>query len=195
MSLTNFSWHDNSRKFLKDNHAIFGASNYHWINYNPEKMIETFINNQAKQKGTEMHAIACSLIKNKIVLPDNQFTFNMYVNDAIFYELRPEEQLYYSDWFYGTADAIGLKDGILRVHDLKTGVTKASLHQLEVYVAFWCLEYGVLPNDLKDIEIRIYQNNDIIVGHPGNEKIVPIMDKIVSVNKILEKLIREDLKL
>lgn len=191
MSLKTFSWHDNSRRFHRDNHAIFGASNYHWINYSEEKMIEAFVNNQAKKKGTEFHDLACRLIKNKIKLPDINITFNMYVNDAILYDLRPEEQLYYSDWFYGTADAIGLKDETLRIHDLKTGRTKPSLHQLEVYVAFWCLEYRVLPSDLKDIVIRLYYDNQIIEDHPGSDIIVPIMDKIVTVDKVLQRL-RED---
>lgn len=191
MNSKTFSWHDNSRRFPKDVHAIFGASNYHWINYSDEKMIETFINNQAKKNGTELHEIAAGLIKKKIKLPDLPLTFNMYVNDGILYGLRPEQQLYYSEWFYGTADTIGLDTRILRISDLKTGKTKPSLHQLEIYTAFWCLEYDILPSDLDDIILRIYYDNDIIEGHPGTEEIVPIMDKIVTVNGILTKL-KED---
>lgn len=191
MNLKTFFWHDNAKKFKKDSHAIFGASNYHWINYSDDKMIETFTNNEAKKKGTELHEIACSLIKNKIKLPDIKATLNMYVNDSIFYNMRPEEQLYYSEWFFGTADAISLENKILRVFDLKTGKTKASIHQLEVYVAFWCLEYNVLPTDLKDIVLRIYQNNEIIEDHPDSDVIIHIMDKIISVTNVLEKL-KED---
>lgn len=191
MSLLDFSWHDNSRRFQKDTHAIFGASNYHWINYSNDKMIETFINNQAKKNGTEMHELAASLIKKKIKLPDAPLTFNMYVNDGILYNLRPEEQLYYSEWFYGTADTIGLDNKILRISDLKTGKTKPSLHQLEIYAAFWFLEYNLIPEDLERIELRIYHNNDIIVGYPRTEDIIPIMDKITTISKVLEKL-KED---
>lgn len=186
-----FSWHDNSRKFPKDSHALFGASTYHWINYSEEKMIETYINGEAKKKGTELHELAYKLIKNKIKLPEIDLTLNMYVNDAIFYGLRPEEPLYYSDLFYGTADAIGIDHNILRIHDLKTGKTKSSLHQLEIYAAYFCLEYNLIPTDFDDIEIRIYQNNDIIIGHPGTEEIVPIMDKVVTVDKIIQNL-KED---
>jgi hypothetical protein len=187
MSLIDFSWHDNSRRFPKDAHAVFSASNYHWLNYSPEKMIESYTQYRATQKGTELHAIACSLIKNKIRLPDIDITLNMYVNDAILHDMRPEQQLYYSKWFFGTADAIVLKDGILRIHDLKTGTTKASLHQLEIYAAYFLLEYNLIPSDLKDIELRIYQSNETIIGHPQNE-LIPIMDKIVTVTSILEKL-------
>jgi hypothetical protein len=112
----------------------------------------------------------------------------MYVNDAIYYNMRPEQQLYYSKWFFGTTDSIVLDDGILRIHDLKTGKSKPSLHQLEIYTAYFCLEYGLIPNDFKDIELRIYQNNETFIEHPGNDEIVPIMDKVITVSKILEKL-------
>lgn len=186
-----FYWHDNSRKFLKDSHALFGASKYSWVNYDEAKMIEAYNNNNMKKVGTELHAMACMLIKNKVRLPDVQKTINMYVNDAIFYDMRPEEQLYYSDLFFGTADAIALRENILRIHDLKTGVTKASMHQLEIYVAFFCLEYDFIPSDFDDIETRIYQNDEIMIHHPTTEEIVPIMDKIVTVNNIIQKL-KED---
>jgi hypothetical protein len=189
MSLNStFQWHDNSRKFPKDAHAIFGASNYHWINYSEEKMLELYVSSQAKKKGTELHEIACGLIKNKIKLPDVDLTLNMYVNDAIYYGMRPEQQLYYSKWFFGTADSIILDNGVLRIHDLKTGKTKPSLHQLEIYASYFCLEYGLIPSDFKDIELRIYQNNERFIEHPGNDEIVPIMDKVITVSKILEKL-------
>lgn len=191
MNSMGFLWHDNTRKFKKDVHAIFGASNYHWVNYSDDKMVNLFVNAQAKKKGTELHEIAAGLIKNKIKLPDLPITFNMYVNDGILYDLRPEQQLYYSEWFYGTADAIGLSDGILKISDLKTGKTKPSIHQLEIYAAFWFLEYGLTPSDLDGIELRLYYNNDIIFGEPGSEEIIPIMDKIITVTKILERL-RED---
>lgn len=188
MSLSNFSWNDNSRRIKKDSHAIFGASKYHWINYSQEKMIDTYLNGEATKKGTELHETAYLLIKNKIKLPDIEKTFNMYVNDAILFDMKPEVGLYFSDLFYGTADAISVHDHVLRIHDLKTGKTKASLHQLEIYVAFFCLEYGLLPVDFDDIELRIYQNNDIVIGHPGTEEIVPIMDKIVTVDEVIRKL-------
>ena len=191
MNLNGFSWNDNSRKIPKDAHALFGASKYHWINYSEDKMIELYTNSQAKKIGTELHETARLLIKNKIKLPDVDKTLNMYVNDAIFYGMEPEKQLYYSDLFFGTADAISVEENeILRIHDLKTGKTPASMHQLEIYTAFFFLEYAdqFIMEDFSDVELRIYQSDDIQTSHPSPDIIYPIMDKIVTVNKIIQRL-------
>lgn len=197
MNLRNFSWHDNSRKFKKDAHALFGASKYHWINYSEEKMIKAYTNSLNVKVGTELHDTARLLIKNKIKLPDTKNTLNMYVNDSIYYEMDPEQQLYFSDLFFGTTDAIRpfseSPDGILRIFDLKTGETPASMHQLEVYAAFFFLEYygDWRIDEIKDlcgIELRIYQNNDILISNPTPNEIQPIMDKIVTVDAVIQKL-------
>lgn len=184
-------WHNNSKKFPKDAHALFGASKYNWINYSEEKMIKTYVNSQAKKVGTELHEMAALLIKNKTTLPKKKKTLNMYVNDSILLDLHPEQQLFYSDLFFGTADAIGVRDNVLYIHDLKTGESKTSEHQLEIYTAFFFLEYGFIPSDFDDIVLRIYQNDGIKETHPTADIIVPIMDKIVTVNDILQKM-KED---
>jgi hypothetical protein len=114
----------------------------------------------------------------------------MYVNDAIGFKMRPEQVLYYSPNCFGTTDAISFKKKFLRIHDLKTGVNPASLHQLEIYASLFCLEYGIKPGDI-DIELRIYQNDDILIGNPTAEDIVPIMDKIITFDKIIDR-IKED---
>lgn len=191
MSLENFSWHDNSKRFAKDSHAIFGASSYHWLNYDEQKMIDTYVNAQMKKKGTELHALAASLIENKIALKNIDKTFNMYVNDAILYDLRPEQQLYFSEFFYGTADAIRVSDGVLRIHDLKTGRTKPSIKQLEIYAAFFCLEYDILPSDFDEIILCLYYDNDVISENPDDEIIFKIMDKIITIDGVLQKISKE----
>lgn len=187
MNLRNFSWHDNSKKIPKDSHAIFGASNYHWINYSEEKMLQMFVNQQQKRVGTELHETAAMLIKHKIKLPETNQTLNMYVNDAIFFGMIPEQKLYYSKYFYGTADAIKVDSDILRIHDLKTGKTKASMKQLLVYTAFYLLEYGLIPTDFKNIELRLYQNSEVETMNPGVDDIVPIMDKVIVMTEMLTK--------
>ena len=97
-----------------------------------------------------------------------------------------EVVLYYSDRFFGTADAISFRNRELRIHDLKTGKIPAHMEQLEIYAALFCLEYKIKPGDI-DIELRIYQNDDILCHNPTAEDILPIMDKIVHLDKILEK--------
>ena len=63
------------------------------------------------------------------------------------------------------------------------------MEQLEIYAALFCLEYKVKPGDIR-MELRIYQNDEILVHEPTAEDILPIMDKIVHVNKMLEKIER-----
>ena len=178
---------------LEGSHAFLGASKYSWLNYDEDKLTESYYNFLATQRGTELHALAAELIKNKVRLPKTTQTFNMYVNDAIGFNLKPEQVLYFSDNCFGTADAIGFDErkGFLRIHDLKTGVTPASLHQLEIYAALFFLEYDIPVNDT-EIEIRLYQNDDVIADNPGIEEIAPIMDKIITFDKIIEQIKKEN---
>jgi hypothetical protein len=115
--------------------------------------------------------------------------FCAYVNDAIGFDMAPEIILKYSDNAFGTADAIRFneKKMHLRVHDYKSGVTKPCLRQLEVYAAYFCLEYNIKPKDLK-IELRIYWQDEIIVGEPTAADIVPLMDKIIASDKFIKSL-------
>lgn len=70
--------------------------------------------------------------------------------------MSTEVVLYYSDRFFGTADSISFRNGVLRIHDLKTGKTPVHMDQLMVYAALFCLEYKIKPGDI-DFELRIYQ--------------------------------------
>lgn len=193
MSFPNFSWRDDRRKVPKDAHALFGASKYHWLRYDIDKMLKIYSSVNAQKIGTELHEAANILISNKIIMDDrNQKTFNMYVNDCIYYGMRTEQLLYYSDVFFGTADAIGCNDGILRVFDLKTGKTPTHMDQLKIYVAYFLLIYNFVPSDFDDIILRIYQDDKIKEDHPTTDDIVPIMDKIVTVNDLIQKMKEEE---
>lgn len=172
---------------LEGKHAYLGASKFHWINYDDDKLVETYSRHQATLKGTVLHDFACQCIQLGQKLPKSQKTLNMYVNDAIGFKMKPEQILYYSENCFGTADAIVFRNNLLRIHDLKTGITKAHMEQLEIYAALFCLEYKKKPGDI-DIELRIYQNDTIIVHHPTAEDILPIMDKIISFDKLINKL-------
>lgn len=181
----------NNHKNLEGCHAFLGASKYHWINYDPDKVAASYRSYLATLKGTELHDFAARCIKLGQKLPKSKKTLNMYVNDAIGYRMTPEQVLYYSDNCFGTADSISFKDNLLRIHDLKTGVTPAHMEQLEIYAALFCLEYKIKPADI-DIELRIYQSDDILVFNPTVEDIVPIMDKIITSDKIISDIKEEE---
>lgn len=172
---------------LSGKHAFLSPSNYHWINYDEEKLIKTYSKWQATEKGTRLHALAHDLISLGVKLPENNNTLNLYVNDAIGFKMTPEQVLYFSDNCFGTADAISFRRKILRIHDLKTGESKTSIRQLEVYAAIFCLEYKVNPYQIK-IELRIYQSNNVMVAKPSPDDIQVIMDKIILFDKKIEKL-------
>lgn len=177
----------NKHYSLEGKHAFLGASKYHWINYDADKLVDSYTKFQATLNGTILHDFACQCITLGQKLPKSQKTLNMYVNDAIGFKMKPEQVLYYSDNCFGTADAIIFRNNLLRIHDLKTGVTRAHMEQLEIYVALFCLEYNKKPSDI-DMELRIYQNNEIIIHNPTVEDILPIMDKIITFDKIIDKM-------
>lgn len=179
----------NDHSELEGQHAFLGASQHSWLNYNDEKLDRVYLSHKAKLRGTELHEFAANAIRLGIKLQKSNKTLNRYVNDAIGYRMTPEQGLFYSYNAFGTADAISFdeKKKKLRIHDLKTGVTKVSMEQLEIYTAYFCLEYDVDPNDI-DIELRIYQNDDVMEHTPEPEKILYIMSKIKAFDKRIEGL-------
>lgn len=177
----------NKHSRLEGLHAFLSASKYHWINYDEEKLASAFIKYQATQKGTELHALACQCINLGVKLPKTRNTLNLYVNDAIGFKMQTEQTLYFSDNCFGTADTISFKKNFLRIHDLKTGETKASVKQLMVYNALFCLEYGIKPIDI-ETELRLYQSDDVLIHNPEPEEIYNIMDKIIAFDKKIELL-------
>lgn len=179
----NFNNHSN----LEGQHAFLGASKYHWINYDEERVAESYTNFMAAQRGTILHAFAAECINLRQTLPKSRKTLNTYVNDAIGFKMVPEQILFYSDNCFGTADAISFRKGLLRIHDLKTGIIPAHMQQLHIYAALFCLEYDVKPSDI-DMELRIYQNNEVIYDNPTVDVIAPIMDKIITFDKVIDKI-------
>lgn len=177
-----FNDHDN----LKGLHAFLGASKYHWINYDNQKLIETYSNWRAAERGTELHDFAAQAIRLGQKLQGKK-TISAYVNDAIGFKMTPEQPLFYSENCFGTADAISFKNNFLRIHDLKTGVTPASMNQLFIYAALFCLEYKYKPADIQ-AELRIYQNDEIVVCEPTIDDIIPIMDKIITFDKLIQEM-------
>lgn len=183
----------NEHRHIKGSHAFLSASKYHWINYSDEKLVDRYHASVAAARGTELHEFAAQAITLGIKLRGSKATLNQYVNDAIGYGMIPEQVLYYSQNAFGTADAIKFhravknKKPLLRIHDLKTGVTPTSMIQLEIYAAFFCLEYDFKPTEI-DYELRIYQNDEVIVHVPEMDVIAHTMDRIVTADQIVESL-------
>lgn len=210
-----FKFYDHSRDIPAGAHAILSPSKSSWTNYSDkDKLFDLVCSSYAQEIGTLLHELASTAIKYKVKIPkiaakpiillyllshniprgiidpskyvDN---FCAYVNDAIGFDMTPEQPLVYSRNAFGTADAIRFneKKMHLRIHDYKSGVTKPCLRQLEVYAAYFCLEYHIKPKDIS-FELRIYWQNDVIVGSPTAADIVPLMDKIVDYNNFITSL-------
>lgn len=183
----NFRKHFN----LEGLHAPFSPSQASWLRYSDDKAMEVYLNRKASEMGTRLHAWAKETIDLGIKQPRSQKTIYAYVNDAIGFRMSTEVVLYYSDRFFGTADAISYKKGFLRIHDLKTGKSQVKMEQLLVYAALFCLEYNVKPGDLTGCELRIYQNDDVEICEPTAADILPVMDRIKHLDKILSKIDEE----
>ena len=182
----NFNRHSN----LAGLHAPFSPSNPSWLRYDEEKAQQVYLKKQAAKMGTRLHAWAKETIDLGIKQPRSNKTLYAYINDAIGFKMDTEVVLFYSEYFFGTADTISFRNNQLRIHDLKTGEHPASMEQLLIYAALFCLEYRKKPGDI-EIELRLYQNNEVIVHNPEVDEIVPIMDQIIHINKMLEKLNQE----
>lgn len=183
----------NSHPELNGKHAFLSASKYSWIRYDEQKIIDTFTTAMAAALGTRKHAFAAEAIALGQKLPKTPQTLCMYVNDAIGYRMSPEVLLAYSRNAFGTADAVSFRrerghdKTVLRISDLKTGVSKASFDQLRIYAAFFCLEYDHKPHMI-DIILRIYQNDQVYELEPDPDEIVHIMDHIIVSDKLIEKI-------
>lgn len=174
---------------LEGLHAPFSPSQPSWLRYDDDKALEVYSNRKAAEMGTRLHQWAKDTIDLGIKQPRSNKTLYAYVNDAIGFRMDTEVVLFYSERFFGTADAISFRNGMLRIHDLKTGkVGKIETHieQLEVYAALFCLEYKIKPSDIK-MELRVYKNDEVVYHIPEVDDICHIMDRIVHLNKLLEK--------
>lgn len=171
---------------VEGKHAFLGASKYHWINYELDKMERIWENKFASERGTRLHKLAAFCIKERVKL-EGRTTLALYVNDAIGFRMTPEQVLMYSDNCFGTPDALSFRKSILRVHDLKTGLHPGSFNQPSIYCALFCLEYNVNPYDIEMI-LRIYQMDAIFEEIANPDEIKRIMDKIIQFDKRIEEM-------
>lgn len=178
---------------FKGHHAVLSPSSYNWIRYtDKERFARLLRSREAVKKGIEDHEFACTCIQRRQRLPKTKKTLNMYVNDAIGFRMIPEQVLFFSENCFGTADAISYNERkkFLRIHDLKTGESPASMDQLMIYAGIFSLEYEINPK-VMDVELRIYQNNDIFVLRPEDDELTEVIDQIILGNKWINELKEE----
>lgn len=181
----------NKHSIFEGQHAFLSASKYHWIRYDEEKLGTSYLNHRATLHGTAMHDFAARCIQLGQKLPKSAKTLNAYVNDAIGYKMTPEQVLFYSNNCFGTADAISFRNNMLRIHDYKSGVTPAHMEQLQIYAALFCLEYQIDPDSI-EIELRLYQSNDVVFMNPTGDEIRAIMNKIIQFDKLIDQMKTEE---
>ena len=196
---------------LRGKHAMLAPSQPYWLEYSDEKLYQKYLSNYAQTMGTLLHELAETLIKNSVKLKKTDRTvvlvhllengipraaidmdriynnFMNYVNDAIGFRMTAEQPLVYSEYCFGTADAILFKNNLLRIHDYKSGTTPAKMEQLMIYAALFCLEYKFKPGEI-EMELRIYQNDEIVFHKPEADEIAPIMDRIIHCDKTMQNL-------
>lgn len=185
----------NRNSDLAGSHALLSPSNYAWIRYDDDKLIQMFDARVEAQRGTDYHDLAARLIVLKTKLPEIRKTLNMYVNDGIGYLMKVEQTLKFSKNCFGTADAIQFRNNMLRIHDLKMGVIEASMDQVKIYMALFCHEFEQNPFDI-DAELRIYQNDKVRVistDRPRHDEefldpddIMHILDKMTRFDRLIE---------
>lgn len=175
---------------LKGTHALFSPSSPSWLRYTEDKVIDRLRTSQAAALGTELHETAAANIKNgiKLALDGKYPILAAYVNDAIDLGMTPEQDLFYTFNFYGTADAIDFEEVrmFLRIHDFKSGISKPSVDQLYVYAALFCLEYGFKPFEING-ELRIYQRNPVDVYEIDRLYLAKVYEIIRSWNDLIER--------
>ena len=177
----------NEHSQLIGEHSFLSPSKYSWTNYDLLKMESVYRNHLAQERGTDIHEFASHCIRLGQMLPKKDKTLNLYVNDAIRYRMSPEQPLVYSRNCFGTADAISFDDDLLRIHDLKTGVIPAHMRQLEAYAALFCLEYKMTPGSI-GMELRLYQDDQVVCHSPEPDDICQIMEKVVQFDALIEKI-------
>ena len=178
-------WNDHSA--LRGLHAFLSPSKYHWVNYSPDKLKTAYINHLKSSVGTQLHSLAENCIRLKVRLPNTSTSLNMFVNDAIGFRMSPETIVYYSPNAFGSVDAICFVDDILRIHDLKTGVSPGHFAQLEIYAAIFYLEYNVNPNQMETL-LRIYQGDEVREWSPESENILRIMGTITEYDRLIDEV-------
>ena len=172
---------------LEGKHAFLSPSKSSWLRYDKTQLTNRYHSRRAAQRGSDLHDFAHEAIRLGVALHDDNKALCQYVRHGLEFGMACEVGLYYSDNCFGHADTLGFDGITLRIHDLKTGITPSKMEQLKVYAALFCLEYGVDPAEIQ-IELRIYQRDDMMVESPNPTEIVDIMGTIIDFDRFIESL-------
>ncbi len=73
----------------------------------------------------------------------------MYVNDAIGFKMIPEQVYIIPRIVLGLLMLIVFRNGLLRIHDLKTGEIQHTWSKLEIYAALFVWKYKIKTADIE----------------------------------------------
>ncbi len=204
----------NKHPEFEGKHAFLSASQYHWMAWSDEILKQRYKNSFANDVGTIIHELASKCIKRGIKLsdddvtliimtlkdnyiPDNVYDINRiignlknFVNDSIDNRMSSEVLLFYTENAFGTSDAISFDGKKLKIFDLKTGAIQAHFEQLLLYAAYFCLEYNQDPHNF-DIDLRIYQNNEIAKFEPTGDEVQYYIDTVIEKEMKLRNFIEQ----
>lgn len=169
-----------NQQYLDTEHAFMSPSNYHWLNYTKERLIEVWDAKQNASLGTRLHIFAQECINLRIrVDPISHPTVAIFVNDAIDLGMYSEVHLEYDELCYGTADVLLFAHNILHIWDLKTGNNRVHHSQLYIYAAIFCLQNAIDPYSIQ-YDLRIYQHGKRVPSITYPERIANTMATIVN---------------
>lgn len=210
----------NDHSDYANKHSFLSASKNSWVNWNQETLVQRYIDDRVTTIGTLMHDLAKQLIRKRITLTDQDQilityhlmthgipeysidldwlfpNFKAYVNDAIDLRMIPEQTLVYSENAFATTDAIAFsktrgRGPFLRIHDYKSGKTPVTMTQLEIYAAYFFLEYGrdqkVSPENT-GMELRVYQSGAVACYEPEPNDILNLMEQIKQYDSIIDSI-------
>ena len=80
----------NDHSNLEGSHALLSASQYHWLRYDEDKLIEKVKKYRATVEGERLHLFAKEAILLKQKLGGPNTALKMFVNDAIGFKMSPE---------------------------------------------------------------------------------------------------------
>lgn len=121
----------NKHSDLEGKHAFLSASKHYWLNYDEDRLITSFQNENRKELGTTLHAFAASNIKHSIKMPKSNRDVIKMIKNYMF-------GLKLSDEFIQTLDYLpGYVIDTLRAY-INDGIGFNMTPELVLYYSKYC---------------------------------------------------------